>query len=166
MFIIAQFPSIIHFIYILPFLNMNKLISKFGIHIKCSDIRKSYKFYKTFGFKEVFAYGPKKFLSTVDKNHPAAPEKYRGVVFEVGNTIFEIADGHIAVKPNVFKEKITSSKVSAMLHVDSVDKIIKICKKNSIKITVSPRIFPWGTKEIVIKDPDGFVLVFIEKLKK
>lgn len=139
---------------------------KFGIHNKVKNIDKSLKFYKNFGFEEVFAYGDKQFFSNLDKNIPKVPEKYRGVVFEIGGALLEIADGHIAVKAEVFKETIKSSKLSAMVHVDSVDEVLKISKKNNYKIAAEPKIFPWGTREVVIKDPDGFVLVFIEKLKK
>lgn len=139
-------------------------IRKFGIHIKCKDIEKSYSFYKTFKFKETFAYGSKNFLAKF-KTIPTAKEKYNGVVFEVGKSLLEIADGHLAVKTNIFNEHINSSKVSAMLQVNSLDKILKICKRNKIEIAVPPRKFPWGTKEVVIKDSDGFVLVFIEKLE-
>lgn len=139
------------------------MITKFGIHIKVSNLDRSYKFYKSLGFKEVFAYGPKDFLGTLDKSISTAPEKYRGIVFELGDRPFEIADGHLAVKPGVFKEPITSSKVSVMLHVDSLSTILNACKEYNIEIAVPPRKFHWGTAELVIKDPDGFVLVFIEK---
>jgi len=146
-------------------INKDNLINKFGIHIKVSDLDASYDFYRKLGFKETFAYGNKHFLSKLDKSIPTAPEKYRGVVFEIGNSLFEIADGHLAVKPEVFKQKIKCSKVSAMLHVNSLSEVLQRCKKHKIDVAVPPRKFPWGTREIVIKDPDGFVLVFIEKLK-
>lgn len=141
------------------------MINQFGIHLKVKNIPQSLSFYKSFGFKEVFAYGDKVFLRRFHKI-PTAPEKYCGVVFGICDSLFEIADGHLAVKPKVFKEKITSPKISAMIHVRSVDTIKNICKKNKYRITVPIKTFPWGTKEIVIKDPDGFLLVFIEKLKK
>ncbi|MFC1780379.1 VOC family protein [Patescibacteria group bacterium] len=142
------------------------MYNKFGIHIKVLNFNKSYRFYKNLGFKECFAYGSKEFIKSLNKSIPTAKEKYNGVVFNLGNSLFEIADGHIAVKSKVFKEKIQSSKVSAMIHINSLKRIVNTCKKNKIKIAVPERIFPWGTKEVVIKDPDGFVLVFIEKLKQ
>jgi len=142
---------------------MKKLINKFGVHIKVSNFKASYNFYKGLGFKEIFAYGHKRFLSKLPKTIPTASEKYKGVVFKIGNSLFEIADGHLAVKPEVFKKRVQTSKISAMLHVDSLSPIITKCKKHKIQIAVPPRKFPWGTKELVLKDPDGFVLVFIEK---
>lgn len=142
------------------------MTTKFGIHHKVKNIEKSLKFYKDFGFKEVFGYGDIKFLAKLDKSIPKVLEKYNGAVFEIGGALLEIADGHIAVKPEVFRQKIESSKLSAMIHVDSVDHVVKVCGKNDYKILVAPKVFPWGTREVVIRDPDGFVLVFIEKLKK
>lgn len=78
--------------------------------------------------------------------------------------LLEIAEAHLAVKQEVFQENINSSKISAMLHVDSLQAVIEICKQNDYDIAKPMREFPWNTKELVIKDPDGFVLVFIEKL--
>jgi uncharacterized glyoxalase superfamily protein PhnB len=141
------------------------MVKQFGIHLKVKDINKSLKFYRLLKLKPCFAYGKKSFLKQFKNKVPVASEKYNGVVFEINNTLFEIADGHIAVKSNVFKEKIQSPKISAMIYVSSVNQILKLLKKNNYKISVFPKIYPWGTKELVVKDPDGFVLVFIEKLK-
>jgi catechol 2,3-dioxygenase-like lactoylglutathione lyase family enzyme len=149
------------------FYKMN--ITKFGIHIKVKDINKSYNFYKSFGLKAIFTYGNTKWIGKIKKdfpNTPNAPEKYEGVTFDIGTAVLEIANGHICVKPEVFKLDITSSKISAMVDADSIDEIVKICKKNNYKIAVGPKEFYWGTREVVIKDPDGFVLVFREPIKK
>lgn len=140
------------------------MITQFGIHIKVKNMDKSLKFYLNFGLKPVFAYGQAPFLKKLG-NIPTAPEKYRGVIFGIGEALFEIAENHIAVKKKVFKEIIRSSKISAMLYVPSVTKVVAICKKNAYEIVVEPRVFPWGTKEVVVRDPDGFILVFIEKIK-
>jgi len=142
--------------------NERAIIKKFGIHIKVSDFNRSYQFYKNLGFEEEFAYGPQDFTEKFKGKIPTANEKYKGVTFNLNGSLFEIGEKHIAVKPKVFKEQIKSSKVSAMLHVDSLDEVLKQCKKHKIIIAVPPRKFPWGTKELVVKDPDGFVLVFIE----
>ncbi len=140
------------------------MIGRFGIHLKVKDIEKSLQFYLSFGLKPVFAYGNDVFRSQFDKTLPTAPERYQGVVFEINGAIIEIADGHLAVKKRVFSEPIKSSKVSAMLHTNSIDEIIGICTLNNYDIAVSPKEFPWGTREVVVRDPDGFVLVFIQKL--
>jgi len=84
-------------------------------------------------------------------------------VFEVGGTKLEIADGHRAVKAETFKEKIGSSKISLMIEVDRISEVIEVCNKAQIDIAVEPRHYYWGTLELVVKDPDGLVLVFIAK---
>ncbi|MBU0976306.1 MAG: VOC family protein [Patescibacteria group bacterium] len=140
------------------------MYKSFGIHVKVKNIEKSYTFYKKLGFREIFAYGKKSFLTKLEKKTPKVDEKYNGVTFQLGDTKFEIADGHLAVKPETFKKKILSSKISAMIFVESVEDILKICKKNSIKVSVPIKEYHWGTKELVLKDPDGFVLVFIENI--
>lgn len=127
------------------------MINSIGIHIKVADFKKSVSFYQHLGFKKVFEYGPNK----------SVREDYSGTVYEFNGTKLEIADGHRAVEAQVFKDKVISSKISLMIGVDSLSSLIKICKKNNIKISRKPIHYYWGTLEMVIKDPDGVVLVFI-----
>lgn len=142
------------------------MVTQFGVHIKVKDINRSLSFYLKFGFKPNFAFGVKKFLKQFSDKLPKVVEEYNGVSFDISGAMFEIADGHMAVKPEVFRETIRSSKLSAMIHVDSVHAVVETCKKNKYQIIVDPKVFPWGTREVVVRDPDGFILVFIEKLKK
>jgi len=132
------------------------MIKSAGVHIKVNNFGKSLKFYNSLGFIKVFEYGPGK----------SVEEKYHGVVFEHGGCKLEIADGHRGVKPEVFKELVKSSKISLMVYVDSLEEIIKKCEKNKINIAVPPRHYYWGTLELVIKDPDGVVMVFIAPYNK
>lgn len=132
------------------------MINQIGVHIKVKNFTKSKQFYENLGFKKVFEYGPNKKVK----------ENYNGIVFEHGGCKLEIADGHIAVKPDVFKHKIKDSKISLMVYVDSVYKIMQRCKKHNIELAVEPRHYYWGTIEIVVKDPDGTVLVFICEYSK
>lgn len=140
-------------------------IKKLGVHIKVKNIKVSYPFYKSFGLIGVFVYGDKDWLNEVKEdfnNIGTADEKYNGITFELGNSLLEIANGHVAVKKETFMERISSSKVSAMIDVDSVDEVVELCKKNKYEIAVGIKEYPWGTKEVVIRDPDGFILVFRE----
>lgn len=127
------------------------MIKGIGTHIKVANFKKSSGFYEALGFKKVFEYGPDKDVK----------ENYNGVVYEHGNCKLELGEHHIAIKPEVFKEKVLSSKISLMIYVDKVSKILEKAAKNSIEIAVKPRHYYWGTIEVVIKDPDGTVLVFI-----
>jgi uncharacterized glyoxalase superfamily protein PhnB len=132
------------------------MVKGVGTHIKVSNFKKSLNFYEALGFKKVFEYGPDKEVK----------EDYHGTVFEHGGCKLEIADGHRAVKPQVFKEKVKSSKISLMINVDSLKKIISLCQNAKIPLAVKPRHYYWGTLELVIKDPDGVVLVFIAPYTK
>lgn len=126
-------------------------INSIGVHIKVKDFAASKAFYEALQFTKVFEYGP----------DMEVKESYRGATFQHGTAKIEIADGHRAVKPDVFKNTVGSSKISLMISVDSLVDIIKICKKAKISLAVEPRHYYWGTVELVIKDPDGVVLVFI-----
>lgn len=127
------------------------MITGIGIHIKVKDFDKSLAFYESLGFEKVFSFGPDEEVK----------ENYRGTIFQHGNSKLEIADGHIAVKPEVFQKEIDSSKISLMVNVENLSDIVKKAEVANIKIAVPPRHYYWGTLELVIKDPDGTVLVFI-----
>jgi len=127
------------------------MIKGIGVHIKVADFAKSEKFYRDLGFKEIFVFGPDREIK----------ENYNGTIFGVGNAKLEIANGHQAVKPGVFKEKVESSKISLMIEVEKISKVIQVCNEAQIDIAVMPRHYYWGTLEVVVKDPDGTVLVFI-----
>ena len=127
------------------------IYNNIGVHIKVADFAKSLQFYESMRFNKVFEYGPDKEIK----------EDYSGATFEIGSAKLEIANGHRAVKPDVFNQKIKSSKTSLMVNVNTLSEVIALCQKNKIEIAVSPRHYYWGTLEMVIKDPDGLVLVFI-----
>ena len=139
---------------------MTKLVfTGIGIHIKVKDIAASRKFYETIGFTPVFGYGSETFRKTLPEGCPSAPEKYQGVTYKLTNGAeLEVADGHLAAKPEVFSETITSGKISAMIRVESVVPLIEAYKEQ-IKFPV--RHYYWNSIEVALRDPDGFVLVFI-----
>jgi catechol 2,3-dioxygenase-like lactoylglutathione lyase family enzyme len=133
--------------------------SGFGAHIKVKDIVKSREFYEGLGFVPVFGYGDDAFRATLPKDCGSAPEKYHGVTYNLSDTAsLEIADGHIAVKPETFSEDIPSAKVSGMVKVKS---LLPIAEKLKAHIRYPAKKYYWGTIEVVVRDPDGFVLVFI-----
>lgn len=136
--------------------------STLGIHIKTKDFEKSRWFYETLGFKKIFVYGPKQELRyDTTGNLISAPEIYNGMTFQIGTARIEIADGHRAVKSSVFQEPVKSSKLSLMITMNNLHSLLKLCKQQHIAIAVAPRHYYWGTLEVVIKDPDGVVFVFI-----
>lgn len=139
-------------------------MNKGGVHIKVKNFEKSLKFYLDLGFEPKFLYGSEE-LRHRFKEIDSAPEKYNGVTFQIGSMLFEIADGHIAVKEEVFKETVNSSKISLMFDVDKPSYIREVCEKNDYKIRKEETEYPWGTRELVVEDPDGIILVFREFIK-
>lgn len=138
------------------------MIAGIGVHIKVANFAKSKAFYEALGFGKAFEYGPDKtFEKDPQGNLLSAPEVYRGMVFQHGGGKLEIAGGHRAVKPAVFKERVSTSKLSLMINAERIGDLIARCKKASIPLAVGPRHYYWGTLEVVVKDPDGVVLVFI-----
>lgn len=131
-------------------------IQSIGVHIKVRDFAASKHFYEALGFKSVFAYGPDQ----------AVKEDYQGIVFQVGDTKLEIADGHRAVKSEVFARLVGGPKISLMIGVNSLAPVIATCKREGIELAAGPRHYYWGTLELVIKDPDDVVLVFITPYSK
>ena len=130
----------------------HKMINTIGAHIKVSDYKKSRAFYEGLGFPIVFEYGPDKEVK----------EEYCGATFQVGSAKLEIADGHRAVKPEVFKEKVLSSKISLMIEVESIEDIIKRAKMIGVEPVVGVRHYYWGKLEVVYRDPDGVIVVFTQ----
>ena len=147
--------------------NISFSIQHIGVHIKTANFARSKRFYELLGFQKIFEYGPDK---TFEKDRSgkliSAPEAYHGTTFSHGGAKLEIADGHRAVKPEVFRESITSSKLSLMIAVNSISGLIDQCEKADIPLAVGPRHYYWGTLEVVVKDPDGVVLVFIAPYSK
>lgn len=127
------------------------MINSIGVHIKVKDFKTSVAFYKALGFKKIFEYGPDKEVK----------EKYNGMTFGHGDSRLEIADGHIAVSPKTFQETVQSAKISLMVNVDSIKTIMDKCAKAKIPLAVGPKHYYWGTIEIVVRDPDGVIIVFI-----
>lgn len=125
-----------------------------------ADISRSREFYESLGFRPVFGYGDDEFRAALPKGMPSAPEKYSGVTYQIGESAqLEIAEDHVAVKDKrVFRQKVESPKVSAMVRVKS---LVPLFSNPDVKITFPVRHYYWGTLEAAFRDPDGFVLVFI-----
>lgn len=128
------------------------MIKTIGTHIKVKDFAKSLAFYEGFGFEKIFEYGPDKEVK----------EDYSGATFALGPAKLEIADGHRAVKPEVFLEKVESSKISLMIEVESLSDIIARARTMGLEPAVGVRHYYWGKLEVVYRDPDGVILVFTE----
>lgn len=139
---------------------MTKDVTAFGVHIKVKDLDASREFYEDYlGLEPIFAYGNDAFRGTFE-GVDTAPDSYRGVSYGLpGGTRIEIAEGHVAVKDRApFEETIVSPKISAMITVASLAALLE---RTPLRPKNPARHYYWGTIEMVLRDPDGWVIVLI-----
>lgn len=118
-------------------------ITALGVNLKVADLARSRAFYETFGFQHIGAFDG-------------------GVIYGVGSVaLLELNARHPAVAAEVFQTRITTAKTSLMVHVPSLLPVLAAADRAHIPLAVPPRRFPWKTIEVVVRDPDGFVAVFI-----
>jgi catechol 2,3-dioxygenase-like lactoylglutathione lyase family enzyme len=118
-------------------------ITALSVNIKVVDLARSRAFYEAFGFQQLGAFEG-------------------GVIYGVGGVaLLELNARHPAVAAEVFQTRITTAKTSLMVHVPSLLPVLTAAEQAGIPLAVPPRRFPWKTIEVVVRDPDGFVVVFI-----
>lgn len=69
-------------------------------------------------------------------------------------------------KPEFVKEATSSNKGSGMflyVSVDDVDEAYKDVVSKGLKPSSEPRDWPWGNREFVIRDPDGYKIVIFKR---
>ncbi|HSW79970.1 MAG TPA: VOC family protein [Candidatus Saccharimonadales bacterium] len=72
-------------------------------------------------------------------------------------------------KPEFQKEANLENKGAGLfiyVSVDDVDEFYEGLKAKGLKPSSEPRDWPWGNREFVIRDPDGYKLVFFKRNKK
>jgi catechol 2,3-dioxygenase-like lactoylglutathione lyase family enzyme len=139
----------------------SSIVTGFGVHLKVASISASRAFYEDYlGLTPVFAYGDEQFVKSFPSDVTTVSEDYSGVTYEIpGGAKIEIADGHIAVKDaDVFSSPIVSPKVSAMINVTS---LVPLLDKSAIRPKSTVKKYYWGSIEMVLRDPDGWVVVLI-----
>jgi catechol 2,3-dioxygenase-like lactoylglutathione lyase family enzyme len=52
------------------------------------------------------------------------------------------------------------------VEVDDVDAHFAFVKQNGVAPRTEPKTWPWGKREFVVKDPDGYKMVFYSPVKK
>jgi catechol 2,3-dioxygenase-like lactoylglutathione lyase family enzyme len=71
-------------------------------------------------------------------------------------------------KPEFQKEANLDNKGAGQflyIEVDNVDEFYEKLVRKNLKPSSRPRDWPWGNCEFIIRDPDGYKLVFFHKLK-
>lgn len=70
-------------------------------------------------------------------------------------------------KPKFKKEARLENKGAGQflyIKVESVDKFYELVLSKKLKPSSVPRNWPWGNREFVVRDPDGYKLVFFQKV--
>ena len=102
----------------------------------------SEKFYKKLGFEVV--------VST---------EEYSGVrLGNFGVTLVNMRDEQQFVGDSLAGTK--GKGMYVYVHVDNVDTEYKRQQSLRLQPATAPKDWPWGNREFVLKDPDGYKLVF------
>lgn len=51
------------------------------------------------------------------------------------------------------------------VEVEDVDVYFETLRGNGVRVSSEPRTWPWGKREFVVKDPDGYKFVFYSAVK-
>jgi catechol 2,3-dioxygenase-like lactoylglutathione lyase family enzyme len=109
------------------------------------DFNRSADFYKKLGFQ-------------VERTQDAAKVR-------LGNFEMSFIDKNLAI---IQKEAHAEPKGLGMfiyIEVDDLDSYFDLLKKKGVGTLSEPKDWPWGNREFVVKDPDGYKLIFFKKLK-
>jgi catechol 2,3-dioxygenase-like lactoylglutathione lyase family enzyme len=71
-------------------------------------------------------------------------------------------------KPEFQKEANLDNKGAGLftyINVEDVDEFYKGVVEKGLEPSSEPKDWPWGNREFVLRDPDGYKLVFFQKLK-
>jgi catechol 2,3-dioxygenase-like lactoylglutathione lyase family enzyme len=77
----------------------------------------------------------------------------RGIVFFLGGGLLEIS-GYSTEPP--------SDSMVILLQVRALRRVRDELVGNGVRIEEEPELKPWGLLEMVVRDPDGHALVFVE----
>jgi catechol 2,3-dioxygenase-like lactoylglutathione lyase family enzyme len=118
-----------------------------GIVHYVKDIKKTAKFYKALGF-----------TITIDKpDHLSIRLNWFWMDFHPQDK---------EDKPEFQKEANLDNKGAGLflyMSVDDVDAFYKGVIAKGLKPSSEPKDWPWGNREFVLRDPDGYKLVFFKK---
>lgn len=110
-----------------------------------NDLEKSAAFYTKLGFD-------------VAKSDTA-------IRMKLGDFTLAIMDEKVATIQKAIKSKPRGAGMFLYIEVDDVDAQYKLIHDNGIEST-EPKDWPWGKREFVVTDPDGYHLVFYAPVKK
>lgn len=124
-----------------------KLKSIAGIVCHVKDMQKTAAFYEALGFQ----------FSKRESDHISIRLNWFWIDFHLQDK---------EDKPEFIKEANLSNKGAGLylyISVDDVDDCYKDLLSKGLKPSSEPRDWPWGNREFVIRDPDGYKLVFFKR---
>lgn len=126
-----------------------KLKSISGVVYLVSDIAATADFYETLGFR----------IDTKEADYLKVYLNWFWMEF------VRMDDKH----PTAFQEEAKLGNKGAgqfvYISVDDVDEAYKELVSKGLKPSGEPKDWPWGRREFVVRDPDGYKLVFFQKTK-
>ncbi len=105
-----------------------------------SDLEKTAEFYGRLGFN-------------VQKSDD-------GVRVKLGDFTLAFIDENKTPIKNESGMKPKGLGIYTYIEVEDVDVYSRFLKEKGVKASTEPRDWPWGKREFVVKDPDGYKLVF------
>ncbi len=128
---------------------MLKSVSGLGLYV--SDIKKTVAFYKKLGFNKV----------SKDEGSTKIYLNWFWVQFTENATSKNLG--------KEFQKEAFAKNRGAGLYINvsvsEIDAYYSSLLKKRLKPSSKPRNWPWGNREFVIRDPDGYKIVFFEKIK-
>lgn len=124
-----------------------KMKSIAGIVCYVKDIKKTAKFYRALGFQ----------FKKREPNHISIYLNWFWIDFLSINK---------ENKSEFRKEANLSNKGAGLflyISVEDVDEFYKVLLSKGLKPSSKPRDWPWGNREFVIRDPDGYKLVIFKR---
>ena len=124
-----------------------KLKSVAGIVCYVKDINKTAKFYEALGFQ----------IEKRESDHLSIRSNWFWIDFHPQDK---------EDKPEFQKEANLDNKGAGLflyLSVENVDEFYEELLSKGFKPSSKPKDFPWGNREFVIRDPDGYKLVIFKR---
>jgi len=124
-----------------------KIKSVSGVSCYVKDLDKTAQFYETLGFE----------VKKREVNHITVYSNW----FWIDFLAIDKED-----KPEFQKQAHLDNKGAGLylyLSVDNVDNFYKELLSKGLKPVSEPRDWPWGNREFVIRDPDGYKLVIFKR---
>lgn len=124
-----------------------ELKSVAGIVCYVNDLDKTAEFYETLGFQ----------IKTREQNHLTIYLNWFWMDFQLIS---------LESKPEFQKEANSKDKGAGIylyISVENVDDFYKNLISKGLKPSSKPRDWPWGNREFVIRDPDGYKLVIFKR---